>query len=246
MLTLLGQGPTSSNEIHMRTDPTKRPPRAGRRPRYTPDDVVNAAVACVAAEGLDALTVRSVATELGSSPMALYRHVENRDDLVARVVDEVLGKVSLEADPTTRTGQYEWLKSMCRSLYEVLIEHPGVAEHLMTLGPTGPKGFLFMDRICAVLLASGLKPPAAADAYTFLMVTASGFCARSSRIRMFAASRDIEPAMTKALFAERVSEQQSHMPALDIVGPAFRTDGLETYELALSAVIESFLAPEPS
>src|SRR5260370_9974555 len=68
----------------------KRPP--GRRPGgVTVDDVVAAAIDIVDREGVDALTIRRVAEACGLSPMGLYRHVRDKDDLLDRAVDAVLG-----------------------------------------------------------------------------------------------------------------------------------------------------------
>ena len=56
------------------TEPT---PIRGRPARLSRESVVDAAEAIVSQEGIDALTMRRLASELGSSPMALYRHVRD-------------------------------------------------------------------------------------------------------------------------------------------------------------------------
>src|SRR4029077_13639881 len=67
----------------------KRPGR--KRGEVTTDDVVAAAIEIVDREGVDALTIRRVAGACGLSPMGLYRHVRDKDDLLDRVVDAVVG-----------------------------------------------------------------------------------------------------------------------------------------------------------
>jgi hypothetical protein len=59
--------------------------RAGRPARLSREMVVAAAEEVVRREGVDALTMRRVARELGSSTMALYRHVRDRDELLAEL-----------------------------------------------------------------------------------------------------------------------------------------------------------------
>ena len=54
------------------------------------------------AEGLDALSMRRVAADLGVAPMSLYRHVPGKDELVALMVERALGE-----PPACRTGQ-DW------------------------------------------------------------------------------------------------------------------------------------------
>jgi len=63
----------------------------GPRAKVTTTQAVRAAVAIADAEGLDAVTVRRLAADLGTSAMALYTHVGSRDDLLVLMVDEVHG-----------------------------------------------------------------------------------------------------------------------------------------------------------
>src|SRR5260370_39945370 len=70
--------------------PVKRP-RGRKRGGVTVDDVVPAAIDIADREGVDALTIRRVPEACGLSPMGLYRHVRDKDDLLDRVVDAVVG-----------------------------------------------------------------------------------------------------------------------------------------------------------
>ncbi len=67
-------------------------PRRGRPPRATPEQIVDAAVALVLAEPDEPLTMARVASAVGLTPMALYRHFKDRDELM----DEVVGRILLE------------------------------------------------------------------------------------------------------------------------------------------------------
>jgi DNA-binding transcriptional MocR family regulator len=79
------------------TGPARRrtPPDAA----LTPDRIVLAAVAVADAEGIAGLSMRRVAAELGAATMSLYRHVADKDDLVVRMVDAVLGEWQVPAEP---------------------------------------------------------------------------------------------------------------------------------------------------
>ena len=72
-------------------DHPEAPPSGSRGPRskVTTTSAVDAAVALADAEGLDAVTIRRLATDLGISAMALYTHVGSRDDLLVLMVDRV-------------------------------------------------------------------------------------------------------------------------------------------------------------
>src|SRR6185437_11467239 len=64
---------------------------ASKRRTLATEDVVAAAVEIVDQQGVDALTIRRVAEACGVSPMGLYRHIRDKDDLLDRVVDSVVG-----------------------------------------------------------------------------------------------------------------------------------------------------------
>jgi len=66
-----------------------------RRPRYTRDAIAASAVAIADAEGLDALSMRRLAAELGAGTMTLYHYVHTKDELYALVTDAVMGEVAL-------------------------------------------------------------------------------------------------------------------------------------------------------
>ena len=66
------------------------------RPRsLTPDQIAAAALAVIDRDGLDALSMRTVARQLGIGAMSLYRYVTDRDQLEDLVVDLVLGAVDI-------------------------------------------------------------------------------------------------------------------------------------------------------
>ncbi len=76
----------------------------GRAPRspsgtHTRSSIVAAARLVVEQEGIDALTLRRVAQELGTGPMSLYRHIRNRDELLRLLIDDLAGDYPIvEAD----------------------------------------------------------------------------------------------------------------------------------------------------
>ncbi|WP_066367112.1 GntR family transcriptional regulator [Herbidospora mongoliensis] len=76
--------------------PPPRPRRAGgSRQALNRKQVLRAAVAIADVEGLDAVSMRRLAAELGVGPMSLYRHVANKDELVTQMTDEVFGETEL-------------------------------------------------------------------------------------------------------------------------------------------------------
>src|SRR5690242_5474592 len=76
--------------IWTRLAPTAR----GRRPGLTHGQIAQAAIALADAEGLEAVSMRRVASALGVGAMSLYRYVASRDDVVELMVDEAIGELS--------------------------------------------------------------------------------------------------------------------------------------------------------
>ena len=73
------------------------PPKTASRPSLSRDVVADRALEIADAEGLDAVTIRRLATELGVTPMALYWHFRTKEDLLAGLADRVLD--GLEVPP---------------------------------------------------------------------------------------------------------------------------------------------------
>jgi AcrR family transcriptional regulator len=69
-----------------------------RRRNLTRERVVAEAVAVIGADGVDALSMRALATRLGVVPGALYRHVRNKEQLYDLALDGVLAEVDNEVD----------------------------------------------------------------------------------------------------------------------------------------------------
>ena len=76
------------------------PRRRGPRPRHTHVQVVEAAVAIAAEQGLDAVTIRSVAARLGAGAMSLYSYVPDKQALIYDMVEQVSAELELPPEPS--------------------------------------------------------------------------------------------------------------------------------------------------
>jgi TetR/AcrR family transcriptional regulator, tetracycline repressor protein len=94
----------------------------GERTRLTRAAVVDRALALVDKPGLDALTLRKLATELGVTPMALYWHFRGKDELLEGLAERVWSEIDLTVD---RTAPWtEQIRALLESLLTVLRAHP--------------------------------------------------------------------------------------------------------------------------
>jgi AcrR family transcriptional regulator len=83
--------------------------------------VLDAALAVAERDGLERLSMRLVARELGVSTMALYRHVKNKDDLLDGLVERLLGELRL---PDESLPWDERLRTLARELRALANRHP--------------------------------------------------------------------------------------------------------------------------
>src|SRR4051812_46018008 len=94
---------------------------SGRRARVNRDRALRAAVALADEAGLESLTMRSLAHELGVVPMALYKHVANKDDLIDGMVDIIIGEI----DPAIAGADWKnAVRERILSARRALLRHP--------------------------------------------------------------------------------------------------------------------------
>jgi TetR/AcrR family tetracycline transcriptional repressor len=84
--------------------------------------VVERALGLGDTEGLDAITIRRLATELGVTPMALYWHFKNKDELLLGLIDHVMA--GIRADRTAADPWPVQLRAMVQALVHAMREHP--------------------------------------------------------------------------------------------------------------------------
>ena len=128
----------------------------GRPPAHTREQVVDAAIRLADAEGLAAVTMRRVATEIGAGAMSLYTYVANRDRLVDLMVDRVGG----EAERVTITGQWRAdLPAVARSLRTLMRAHPWLPAALPNRQLTGHNMLAYLEQGLAALASTELDGP---------------------------------------------------------------------------------------
>ncbi len=187
-------------------DPSKdytRPPPLSR-PR-----IVRAALQLVDEKGLAALTMRALATELEVSPMALYNHVRDKDELVDLMVDLMLGEVDCSA---TEGDWVTQLRALVCSYHHALAAHHQLARIYSARVRIGPHGLLVIERTIELLLQGGLSPTEAADAFFALYTYTAGF----HQMGHIAPLRDITSQDEIGYYAALPPEQ---IPSIQAVSP---------------------------
>jgi AcrR family transcriptional regulator len=152
-------------------------PSSGRRPRnsLTAESILDAAER-VAVDGLDGLTMRAVATDLGASPMALYRYFATKDELVDALLDRVLGR--FEAGPQTD----DWLADLgafSRAHSRLLAEHPWAVTVLFSHPTPGINAVAIGETALGILERGGIRGVDAVATFSALLALNYGWQAFS-------------------------------------------------------------------
>lgn len=218
---------------------TESAPRTGRPPKISRAEIVGAADAVIAADGPAALTMRRVATELGCTPMALYHHVRDKDELLRLLLEDYADQVEW---PPLPENPRERVITAARAMHDVLAARAWMVEILAADDLLGIAALWAPEAIIDGAVACGLTLDEAARTYRIIWhYTAGEIIIRARSSRRAAAGR---PTFREKVFADLDPET---LPRLAELGP--RWVGLtteDTYLLGLRALISGLIGPEPA
>lgn len=155
--------------------------RSRGRPPVPLEHIVATALRIVDEEGADALSMRTLAERMESSTRTLYRHLANRAELIAHVVDHVFSEVELTDEELAAMGWQRACQTLAQAMFDALGRHGNVARLLVEHVPVGPNALAQRERGLAVLLDNGFPPPLAARAYATLARYVLGFAIQANR-----------------------------------------------------------------
>jgi AcrR family transcriptional regulator len=125
-----------------------------RRAPLSRTRVLQAAVGIADEGGIDALSMRKLAQELGVVPMAIYKHVANKDELLDGLVDVIVGEI----DPPA--GGTDWkatVRQRILSARRALLRHPWASQVLESRGAPSRAVLAYLDSMIGVLRDGGLS-----------------------------------------------------------------------------------------
>jgi len=125
---------------------------AAERTRLSKAAVVARALALGDADGLEAVTYRRLAQELGVTPMALYWHFRNKEELLAGLAERIWSEIDTDID--ARAAWPDQLRGILESLVGVLRSHP-CASQLLAAGEKGSPSALKATEVTLEVLRSG-------------------------------------------------------------------------------------------
>ncbi|MEV0676060.1 hypothetical protein AB0I60_05995 [Actinosynnema sp. NPDC050436] len=190
--------------------------------------------------GLAELTVQGVATALGVTPTALYRHVDGRFGLETLVGESVLAELRVVDDPAHDVAGH--LVSFAVQLRDFVLDHPGMSGYLQVLFPRGRAGAALLEGGIAALVRRGHRPDAAAVVCSTVALLAISLAAAEEQQRRGIADT---PG-----FERQVAETRRLLGSSDLLAEAhanFPDIGTDTYfRLVITACLGGILTTAPA
>jgi AcrR family transcriptional regulator len=128
-------------------------PTEGRTP-LSKARVLQAAIDFADRSGVEALSMRSLAEGLGVVPMALYKHVTNKEELIDGMIDVVVGEIE---PPRTDTDWRSAVRQRILSAREAQLRHRWAASLMEQRSTPTPVVLTYMDSMIAMFLAGGFS-----------------------------------------------------------------------------------------
>jgi AcrR family transcriptional regulator len=153
-----------------RPDPSESPQPAASSER---DRIVSAARRIVESGGVEALSMRKLAADLGVAHTAIYWHVGGRDELVNAVVDSFLADLG-EITPRGRAPRQR-IASIANQIHEQVVEHRALVALAMEHGRFSSMWFPAQVALAREVSAAGLSGAEAARAVTSLLYLTGAF-----------------------------------------------------------------------
>lgn len=154
------------------------PPTTQRVPAarsLTRERVIAEAAAIVDEAGVDALSMRVLADRLGVSAMTPYRFVGGKDELLATLADRFMGEVEF---PAADVPWDDRIRTVFRSVREVLLRHPALAAIVAAHGTSGAARYRGAEVVLTALEEAGLPDETAISAFAALSAFTVGFVQR--------------------------------------------------------------------
>jgi AcrR family transcriptional regulator len=156
--------------------PFQRAPTRGRSRRKEPitrEAIVATALRLLDRDGLDELSMRKVADELGTGAASLYWHVGSKEGLLDLVFEEVIGEHTVpDPDPARWAEQ---LKEIAHDMRAVIHRHRDIVRISIGRIPMGPNALEYSERVLAVLRAGGVPDDLAVLGHHLLFSIVNGF-----------------------------------------------------------------------
>ncbi|MEU7593839.1 TetR/AcrR family transcriptional regulator [Streptomyces sp. NPDC039022] len=214
---------------------TRRTGRTGRPPRLAREAILAAAQRILDEEGAENLSMRRLAKEMSSTPMALYHYVRDKDELLLLLLEEHAAKFprpELPAEPRAR------LLAAAQVLHDILVDCPWIVEVLASDDLFAVSAMWIVENILDAAIESGMTPEGAVYAYRVIWYyTVGELTVRFNRERRLA-HLDRPPHRDQITGLD-----PGEFPLITSLGPRWNELTVrDTHRRGLEAVVEGLLA----
>jgi AcrR family transcriptional regulator len=150
--------------------------------------VLDATLSLAEESGLEAVSMRAVASRLGVTPMALYHHVRDKEDLLDALIERLLGELPL---PDPSLPWPDRLRALAASLRETAARHPDAFPMLLLRPATTPAALRAREAVYAALGDAGVPDTLVPRVERLLSTFMIGFAASEAGGRFAAHERAV-------------------------------------------------------
>lgn len=175
-------------------DTGKRPSR-GPKPGLTLERIVETAVEVADGDGLDAVSMRRIATELGTGAMSLYRYVPGK----AELLDLMLDRVQRPSEDPADLGDGGWrsaLAAMAHATLALYRRHPWLLQVNQSRPILGPSALDGMEKVLSRIKPMGLTDPELVS----VIIMIDGYVVGAARTQVYQEEAERKSGMTDAQF----------------------------------------------
>lgn len=170
------------------------PVKQQRRAPLTRGRVLKAAVRLADREGIEAVSMRRLGTELGIEAMSLYTHVRGKDDLLDGMIELVIGEIPVHREDA---GWKASLRTTILAARAVVLRHPWAPRIIASRNDPGPSGLRYYDAVMGILRDGGFSLEMTHHAIHLFGSRLLGFTQD-----LFDDSPDVDPAALNAMAAQ--------------------------------------------
>lgn len=188
------------------------PRRRGPKPALSTAQIVEAALELADAEGLTAVSMARIAEAVGYTPMALYRHVSGKEELLVLMADAVAADLpDIPAGAGWRAGLEAWT----RAQIELGLRRPWMLELPLSAAPPGPNRVRWIDQAFGVLRPVGVRPEEKLAIVGLLAQHVLG----ESRVQIESRRAAVQQVLREAGLPDGTPESELDPDAIDAANP---------------------------
>lgn len=210
-------------------------PSIKRRPPLSRERVLKAAFDRTDKEGVEALSMRKLAQELGVEAMSLYRHVRNKGDIVDGMIDLVFGEIGL---PPRDLNWKMAMRQRAISAREAMVRHPWAVGLMESRSTPGPATLQHHDAVIGCLREAGFSIAMAAHAYSVLDSYLYGFALQQASLPFKTSDEAVEVA--DSIRREFPADAYPHLTELTVqhvLQPGY--DYADEFEFGLDLILDA-------